>query len=274
MSPTILKLRFNREFALKHAKFGVMSQIKRDNIYTEQNCSKIIDWNIAEEATLYSKIEAEKFIFGDKIESRPIMFIEYEGLCFIYPLTKVTKEKLRGLGLDKESGIGIELTALGSMQYKGGSVMQNIVLNGVVYEKDGCSIIEFNAKSFNNLINLKEKIVDSINNSETSPFVAVMLEGRRCLTKMMEKGHILPEDCAALTEDTKIWLEGKCKQGIYAQNRMQIADHLRNILIRDKTRREGNIKEEIQNNINVGKIKNDLISHKARDIYENIKRML
>jgi hypothetical protein len=270
-----LKLRIEKEFALKHAKFGVIYEINRDKIYTKENCSQFTEWNIAKEANLSTKTKMEEFAFKDKkITGHPAMFIDYGNVRFVYPLTKTSKESIKELNLGKESGVGIELMGLENIQYHGESAVQSIVLNCMVYQKDACKIAEFTSQSSDNLLKLKEKIISSINSSEASPFIAIMSEGRKYLTKMAEEGHILAEDWVALEKDTKAWLSGKYKQGAYAQNRTEIADRLKDIAIRNKAERVGNIKEEIQNNTNMEKNKNDSNFHKARDFYENLKRTL
>jgi hypothetical protein len=177
--------------------------------------------------------------------------------------------------LGHETGVGVSLHELGTITYHGKISKQYFVSNGVVYEKTGCSITEFNKSKIGNLIQFKEKIIDIITGDSASPFLVVGHSGRNSLNKMVECGAINPEDHERLGLDTKAWMNGE-KCGVYAMDRDRISNHLK---LSSITNNAGKLVNKVVDDLN---FKDKFISEKgldveplkARSLYEFLKRHL
>jgi hypothetical protein len=77
-------LRPTKDYILKHARFGILNEIKRETTYTEANRERFVNWNVASNVSKVVKNKLNNFIFGPAIIRRPVMFVEYEDIVFVY----------------------------------------------------------------------------------------------------------------------------------------------------------------------------------------------
>lgn len=181
----------NETFLRKNLRIGYVEKID-DKIYTESIREKLVRFNfgglVESNDSHWRKIS--NFIFGPKLIDRPIMYLDLDNILIAFPLTTTPVKNVEEAGIGKEKGIGFILKNIGKIIRGGKNADQSIVINPIIYDKNGYVVQEeMDEIKRKAIVPDTEAAINALSNNEEEiiPIIALGTKGREYLEEAMRK---------------------------------------------------------------------------------------